>query len=161
LPFDATDLVPLAFKTATAGDFTIAIDHTDGLFASGQDIYLLDSKTGIETNLKTNSYTFAASSGVDNARFSLKYQKTLKVDVPTFDDSSVTIYKNKGTLNVNSKSMAIANIKVYDIQGRMIYEQKNVQSNTATIKTLKVAPQILIVKVTGEDNKVVSKKIVY
>jgi hypothetical protein len=151
----------LAFKTTTGGNFTIAIDHVDGLFSGSQDIFLVDASNATETNLKTNSYTFAAASGVDNARFSLKYQKTLKVDVPTFDDSSVTIYKNKGTLNVNSKSMAIANIKVYDIQGRMIYEQKNVQSNTATIRTLKVAPQILIVKVTGEDNKVVSKKIVY
>jgi hypothetical protein len=159
LPFDGTDVVPLAFKTATAGKFTIAIDHTDGLFAAGQDIYLLDSATGSETDLKAGSYTFDAAAGVDNARFSLKYQKTLKVDAPSFNENSVAIYKNKGTLYVNSGAVAIANIKVYDIQGRLIAEQKNVKANTATISNLKATQQVLIVKVTGQDNSVVSKKV--
>jgi hypothetical protein len=157
--FDASDVVALNFKTNVAGNYTIAIDHTDGLFTIGQDIYLVDSKTGAETNLKTEAYTFAAVSGVDNARFSLKYQKTLKVDAPSFNENSVAVYKNKSTLYVNSGAVAIANIKVFDIQGRLIAEQKNVKSNTATISNLKATQQVLIVKVTGQDNSVVSKKV--
>ena len=160
LPFDETDIVPLAFKTDAAGDFTIAIDHVDGLFSGSQDVFLKDNTTGIETDLKSGAYTFTAAAGVDNARFSLKYQKTLGVNAAIFDDSSVTIYKNKGTLYVNSSAVAIANIKVFDIQGRLIAERKNVRANTATITNLKANQQLLIVKVTGLDNKVVSKKVV-
>lgn len=160
LPFDGADVVPLAFKTAAAGKFTIAIDHTDGLFATGQDIYLVDSAIGSETDLKAGSYTFSAAAGVDNARFSLKYQKTLKVDAQVFNDNSVTVYRNNGTLYVNSGAIAIANIKVFDIQGRLITELKGVKLNAATISNLKATNQVLIVQVTSDDNTVVNKKIV-
>lgn len=158
--FDASDVVALNFKTNIAGDYRIALDHFDGVFAAGQDIYLLDSKTGIETDLKAGSYTFAATAGVDNARFSLKYQKTLKVDAPAFNENSVRVYRNKGTLYVNSANVTINNIKVFDIQGRLIVEQKNVKAITASMNNLKASNQVLIVKITGEDNNVVTKKVV-
>ena len=158
--FDASDVVALNFKTNTAGDYTIAIDHTDGVFATGQDVYLVDSTTGTETNLRTDAYTFTAPAGTANSRFSLKYQKTLKVDAPAFNENSVAVYKNKGTLYVNSGAVAIAAVKVYDIQGRLIAEQKNVKANTATINNLKATNQVLVVQVTSEDNKVVNKKVV-
>ena len=157
--FDTTDVVALNFKTATAGDYTIAIDHVDGLFATDQDIYLVDSKTGTETNLKTSSYNFTATSGVDNTRFSLKYQKTLKVDASKFNDNSVKVYVNNGTLYVNSGALAIANIKIFDIQGRLIKEQTNIKSTTATIGNLRASNQVLIVQVKGEDNSEVTKKV--
>ena len=157
--FSASDVVALNFKTAVAGDYTIAIDHTDGVFATGQDVYLVDSKTGTETNLNTSSYTFTAANGVDNARFSLKYQKTLKVNAAAFNDANVMVYKNKGTLYVNSTAKVINSIRVYDVQGRLIAEQKNVKTNTATISNLKVDNQVLIVKVTRDDNSEVTKKV--
>jgi hypothetical protein len=156
--FDATDVVALNFKTDLAGDFSISLDQFDGVFATGQAIYLVDSKTGSETDLKAGGYNFTAAAGVDNARFSLKYQKTLKVIDSEFNDNSVTAYANKGTLYVKSGESAINNIKVFDIQGRLVHEQNNVKSNTATISNLK-SQQALIVQVSTEDNKVVSKKI--
>ena len=157
--FDATDAVALNFKTDKAGDYTIAIDHTDGVFATTQDVYLVDSKTGTETDLKTDNYTFTATSGTSNARFSLKYQKTLKVIAPAFDENSVSVYKNNGVLYVNSGSVAINTIEVFDIQGRLLNSKNNVKSTTATINNLK-GNQLLIVKVISEDNKEVSKKVV-
>ena len=157
--FDASDVVALNFKTEVAGDYTIAIDHTQGVFANGQDVYLVDSKTGTETDLKAGSYTFTATVGIDNTRFFLKYQKTLKVDAPAFNENTVKIYKNNGTLYVNSGKMSINSIQVYDIQGRLIAERKNVKSSTATLDNLKANNQVLLVKISGEDNSVVTKKI--
>jgi len=157
--FDAADVVSLNFKTDVSGNYTIAIDHADGLFASGQEVYLIDNKTGTETNLNTSAYTFIAAAGIDNTRFSLKYQKTLKVDAAAFNDNSVAVYKSNGTLYVNSALKAIDSIRVYDVQGRLIAEQNKVKANTATISNLKVNNQVLIVKVTGEDNSEVTKKV--
>jgi hypothetical protein len=157
--FDVTDVVDLNFKTDVAGDYTITLDHFDGLFTTGQDVYLVDSKTGTETNLKTSSYIFNATAGVDNTRFSLKYQKTLKVDAPAFNENSVRVYKNNSTLYVNSGNVAISNIAVFDIQGRLIAEQKNVKATTATIHNLKAINQVLIVKIIAENNQEVIKKI--
>ena len=158
--FDPADVVALNFKTDADGAYTIALDHFDGVFAAGQDVYLVDSKTGTETDLKAGAYTFNATSGIDNTRFSLKYQKTLKVDAPAFNENSVSVYKNNGALYVNSGFVAMSNIKVFDIQGRLIAEQKNLKSTTAVFNNLRAKNQVLIVKITGENNNVVSKKIV-
>jgi len=157
--FDASDVVALNFKTAAAGDYTIAIDHSEGAFATGQEVYLVDSKTGTITNLKEGAYTFSAAAGADNTRFSLKYQKTLKVDAAAFNDNSVAVYKNNGTLYVNSTAKTITSIRVYDVQGRLIAEQNKVKANTATISNLKGNNQVLIVKVIGENNSEVTKKV--
>jgi hypothetical protein len=157
--FVPSDVVALNFKTDLAGDYTIAIDHSEGVFASGQDVYLVDSKTGTETNLTTSAYNFTATAGVDNTRFSLKYQKTLSLDAQELNDNSVIVYKNGGVIYVNSGAKMMNNIKVFDIQGRLITEQKSVKANTTSIQNLKASNQVLIVKVTTDDNQVISKKV--
>jgi hypothetical protein len=158
--FDASDVVALNFKTDVAGDYTIALDHFDGLFTAGQDIYLKDNNTGAETDLKAGSYTFAAASGVDNTRFSLKYQKTLKVDDAVFNENNVAVYAKNGSLYVNSGEMAINTIQVYDVQGRLLAERKGLKTTTAILENLKANNQVLLVKVLGANNKVVTKKVV-
>jgi hypothetical protein len=156
--FDASDVVALNFKTDKAGEYTIALDHFDGVFASGQAVYLVDSKTGAETDLKIQAYQFTTAAGTDNGRFSLKYQKTLNVSDTDFNDNSITVYDTSGVLSVKSAVSTIDNIKVFDIQGRLIAEQKNVKSNTGFISNLKTK-QTLIVQVRTDDNKIVTKKV--
>ena len=158
--FDVSDVVGLNFKTDAAGDYTIGLDHFDGLFAAGQDVYLKDNTTDVETDLKAGAYTFAAAAGVDNTRFSLKYQRRLKVDASAFNENSVRVYRNNGALYVNSGNIAISKITVFDIQGRLITEQKNVKATSAVINNLKTVHQVLIVKIVSEDNKEVTKKVV-
>jgi hypothetical protein len=157
--FDATDVVALNFKTDVAGDYSIALGNFDGVFSTGQDVYLVDSKTGVDTDLKAGPYSFKAEAGVDNARFSLKYQKTLKVIDSEFNENSIAVYSNNGSLFVKSNASTINTIKIFDIQGRLIDEQKNVKSNIASFSNLKTN-QALIVQVSSDDNKVISKKIV-
>ncbi len=120
----------------------------------------MDNTTQTQTDLKTEAYTFTAKAGIDNSRFSLKYQKTLNVETNEFNDNNVTVYKNKGILFVNSTSITINNIKVYTMEGKLIAEQKNVNANTSAIKDLKAVHQILIVKIVGENNNCVTKKVV-
>jgi Heparinase II/III-like protein len=156
--FEATDVVALNFKTDVAGDYSIALDYFDGVFTSEQAVYLIDSKTGAETNLKASAYNFKAEAGADNARFSLKYQKTLKIIDSELNENSVTVYRNNGSLFVKSEASTISNIKVFDIQGRLIAEQKRVNSNTASIDNLKTN-QALIVQVSTDDKKIVNKKV--
>ena len=158
--FDASDVVALNFKTEVADDYTIAIDHSEGVFAAAQDVYLVDNKMGTETNLKSGGYTFAAIAGVDNARFSLKYQKTLKVDASVFNENSVAVFVKNGILYINSGTVVIDNIQVYDVQGRLIIERKNVKSTTAELDTIKVNNQVLLVKISSDTNEVVTKKVV-
>jgi hypothetical protein len=158
LPFDGTDVVPLAFKTTTAGTFSIAIDQVDGLFSGAQDIILVDASNGSETDLKAGAYTFTAAAGVDNARFSLKYQKTLKVGTPVFNENSVLVYKNKGAIYIKSGATAIDNVKLFDISGRLIFEKAKVNANETSIESARFAHQVLIVKVSSGE-QTISKKV--
>ncbi len=156
--FDASDVVALNFKAEVAGDFTIAKDHADGLFANGQAIYLVDAATGTETNLQTDAYTFTAAAGASNARFSLKYQKTLNVNTVAFDENAISVYKQNGVLGINAGNTIMKNVKVFDIQGRLILEQKEVNATTTTLKNLVAGKQAVLIQITSDDNRVVTKK---
>jgi trimeric autotransporter adhesin len=159
LPFDGTDEVPLSFTAANAGEYSISTDHVDGLFTGNQDIILNDSETGTETNLKTGSYTFTAAAGQSNTRFTLKYQKTLGISAQAFDDNSIVVFKNNGSIHIKSNGTAIYNVQLFDVRGRLIAEKSKVNSNETSIESAKFANEVLIVKITSADNKVVNKKI--
>ncbi|MBA4316823.1 MAG: hypothetical protein C0412_00330 [Flavobacterium sp.] len=160
LPFNGTDVVPLHFSATTAGDYTIAIDHVDGLFSGNQDIILKDNSTGIETNLKNGAYTFVAAAGSDKNRFELKYQKTLGVDANDLNANSILVYKNKGTIQIKSSDSAIAKVKIFDIQGRLLFEKSKVNAKETSIESANFANQVLVVEITSDDNKKQIKKII-
>lgn len=159
-PFDNADIVPLAFKAETGGNFAIEIDHVDGVFSGNQDIVLLDNLTGTETDLKTSPYAFTASAGTDNARFALKYQKTLGIKTPEFNENNVVVFKNKGIIYVKSPSEKIESIQLFDIKGDLLFEKTKVNANETNIESSKFSNQVLIIKITSSNKKVVSKKIV-
>ena len=160
LPFDGADEVPLSFKATNAGDYTIAIDHLNGLFATTQDIILKDNDNGTETNLKSNSYTFTAQSGTTNTRFSLKYQKTLGITTTTFNENSIVLFKKDEKIFIKSDGLTIDNVQLFDMGGRLLLEKTKVNSNETSIESSKYVGQVLIVKIASGDKAVVSKKIV-
>ena len=160
LPFDGTDEVPLSFKATNSGNYTIAIDHVDGLFSGNQDIILKDNENGMETNLKLDPYTFIASAGATNTRFSLKYQKSLGISTPVFDEKNVIVYTNNGKIHIKSNGVSLDNVQLFDIRGRLLFEKTKINSNEISIESLKYANQVLIVQIMSTDKKVVNKKIV-
>lgn len=160
LPFDIADVVALYFKTDAAGDYTIALDHFDGLFANGQEVYLKDNNTGTETDLKAGAYTFKADAGVYNARFSLKYQKTLGATAAEFNENSVVIDAKKGFIHINSGAVTMKNIQLFDMNGRLVLKKQNINNSETIIDASRFTKQVLIVKITTDDQKEVSEKVV-
>ncbi|MGK4569303.1 T9SS sorting signal type C domain-containing protein [Flavobacterium sp. 3HN19-14] len=162
LPFADTDEIPLSFNALTAGTFTISIDHVDGLFAENQNVFIKDNVSGIIHNVTESGYTFAAEAGTTANRFSVVFQNTtLHVENPTFDANNVVIFKNNDVLNINSGSVIMSGVKVFDIRGRVIFEQSGINANTAQLKNLRAEQEVLLVQITSTDNRVVTKKVVY
>lgn len=160
LPFDENDVVPLGFKTTITGPLTISLENTDGLFVN-QNVFIEDLLTNTITNLKNENYTFNATPGTYNDRFVLRYtNNALGLNNNALDSNSIIVYKNNDNININSGKLVIDNVKVYDLQGRLVLEQKDVNATTTSIKNLKVTQQVLIVKVTTHDNMVVTKKVI-
>ena len=162
LPFVATDVVPLSFNAATADSYSLSIDHVDGLFAGSQTVYLKDNLLGTTHDIKANQYTFTSDAGTFNNRFEIVYTSSpLAVHTPTFDANSVIVYKQNEAISINAGATVMASIKVFDIRGRLLFENKAVNATTTTIKNLKAEQQMLLVQITSNDASVVTKKILY
>ncbi|RZJ33076.1 MAG: T9SS sorting signal type C domain-containing protein, partial [Flavobacterium sp.] len=157
LPFTPIDTVPMGFKATTAGDYTIAVDHLDGLFADGQAVYVKDNLNGVTHDLST-AYTFTSDAGTFNSRFEIVYQPALGVITPSFDNQ-VTIIKQNGGFAIQSGNATMDNVKVFDISGRLLLEKKAIDSNATTF-TVGETNQVLVVKITSDDNRIVVRKVI-
>ncbi|MCP2026203.1 hypothetical protein L1276_001347, partial [Flavobacterium sp. HSC-32F16] len=161
LPFENSDIIPLGYKTTIAGDFTISIDHVDGFFDS-QNVYLEDKKTGVTSDLKTGDYTFKTEIGTFTDRFSLRYtNKTLGTgDFENVKDGLLISVKDK-IVKVTSAKENIKEVSVFDITGKLIYNKKKVANTEWSISNLQSADQVLLVKVSLENDAQVTRKIIF
>jgi len=158
LPFDATDVVTLGFKTQLAGTYTIGINHFDGLFNADQTIYLKDNLTNTVHDLKGGSYSFTSDAGVFNTRFEIVYQKTLANHQHIFEKSVVIVYKQDHDIVITTGYTIMTKVDVYDILGRLLATQNNINATYTKLNTGNIS-DIAIVKITAENKEVVTKKI--
>jgi hypothetical protein len=159
LPFSTTDTVPLGFKTNAAGNYTIAIDHVDGLFSTGQTVFLKDNLLNTVTDLSAGGYSFASAIGTFNSRFEVVYQSTLAVTNPTFTANSVIAFSANGEIRINSGSTIMELVRVYDLQGRLLVEKKQINASETKIITSSTN-QVLLVEITATNGSKITKKII-
>ena len=159
LPFNTNDVVPLNFKTDIAGNYTIAIDHVDGFFSTGQPIYLKDNLLNTITNLSSGSYSFSSAIGTFNSRFEVVYQSVLEVNTSEFSPNSVIAYSKNGEININTGKTVIDQIRVYDLQGRLLAEKKQINATETKITSFAVN-QLLLIEITSINKDKITKKII-
>jgi hypothetical protein len=157
LPFTDADVVPLGFRANVAGNFTISLAQFDGLFET-QDVFLEDRMLGVVHNLKESGYTFASETGTWDTRFFLRYTGQA-LGVAHFDSALMVIYRAAQDWVVNTGNMQMAGIKVFDIQGRLLFENGKVDA-VETRFNVGNTNEVLLVQVTSADGSVATKKIV-
>ena len=158
LPFDSNDRVSLGFKALTAGNFKIKLTNKDGLFLGNQDVFVRDNLMGIEHNIKVSPYTFTSNTGTFDSRFELVYTQALGIPSTDFTSNSVIVYKNTDWFHVSTKGITMKEIQVYDVSGRLIYKQSDINATTAVLKGLTQTKDVLFLKITSEDNLTVTVK---
>lgn len=158
LPFDDNDMILLGFRANQPGSFTISLVDFDGVFAEGQNIYLRDNVTQIEHSLNEGSYEFVSDQGVFHTRFEIIYKPsgTLNIENSNLNTKWI-IYKQNNTLQIQTQDFEMKEVMVYDILGRIVHTSE-VEGKSHTLPYLG-ADQMLIVKITTTDNKVLSKKV--
>ena len=161
LPFSDTDLIPLGYVSNITGDFTISIDHTDGFFDT-QAVYLEDKTTGKTVDLRAANYTFTTAKGTFEDRFVLKYaDKTLGTgDFENIENGFLVSVKDKA-IKVTSAKENIKEVTIFDINGKQLQSKNKIGSTELLISALQAANQVLLVKVTLENEFVVTKKILF
>ena len=160
VPFVPTDVVPLKFKATTAGTYTLAIDHVDGLFLGDQAIYLKDNATGAVHNLKVSGYTFVTEAGTFASRFEIVYTDS-QLDNPQhgFDPAKIVVASQNGMITVDANSLILESIEVYDLRGRLVASKKAINASQGSIETV-LANQVLVARITTSDGHIVTRKVI-
>lgn len=158
LPFSDNDIISLGFKALASGTYFIDIENVDGLF-SNQDIYVKDKMLNITHDLKQGQYQFNSDAGDFKNRFELVFKpSTLSDEIIT--PSLISIYSSDNVIKVNA-SENIQSIEVYDVLGRVLFNNINVNEKEFIINTLIRNNQPLIVKVKDASGSIKSQKIIF
>jgi hypothetical protein len=161
LPFDVNDTVPLGYKSTISGNFTINLRQFDGLFTE-QHVYLEDKVLNVIHDLNESDYTFATESGTIDDRFVLRYtSSTLGINDPNFDENTIVVYHNAQGLHINSGTINMNTVSIFDIRGREIAKQNKIENTQTIFTNLPETNQVLLVKIQGVNGKTVTKKVVY
>lgn len=157
LPFSESDFVPLGFNVPIAGSYEIALSDFDGLFAN-QSIYLEDKLTGVIHNLKQSNYSFESAAGNFNSRFVIRYTNTLlQVDELVVDQDQIIIYKNNNQIIINSAASEILNATIFDMTGRILYQNQHVNAKQTHFYTADLTA-VLLVRVTLKNGQTFTQK---
>ena len=161
LPFVDTDIVPLGYKNTIAGDLTISIDEVDGKMTN-QAIYIEDKATGEIHDLRASNYTFKSETGTFLDRLVLLYTtRTLgTADFENFENGILVSVKNK-VINLLSSKENIKEVTVFDVSGKLLYNKKKVGNTELQITNLPSGDQVLLVKVTLENDFTTTKKMIF
>lgn len=159
LPFEATDVVQLGFKAAEAGKFNISIDKIEGLFVEGNvKIYLNDKELNIKHNLMESAYTFESAAGESKTRFEIVYKTDDTMNVEEFNSNEVQIYAQNEYIKIDSKNQKIISVELYDLSGRNIHRNENINANNYQIKSY--SKGVLLVKVQTQNGEMITKKLI-
>jgi hypothetical protein len=158
--FNPSDEVALGYTANVAGQYTFAIDHKDGVFAEGQDVYLKDSFTGLTHNVSVAEYNFTTDAGTFANRFSVIYMQTLGTDNTVLASNNVIVYKQDNAINITTGNVEMTDVTVYDMRGRKLFSQTGINAAQFSVTNLTAQQEVLIVEINTEKGKV-SKKIVY
>ncbi|MFZ4671716.1 MAG: hypothetical protein ACOYLT_06860 [Flavobacterium sp.] len=159
LPFDINDQVPLGITIDSSGAYKIAINEVDGLFEQGQSIYLEDKLLHVIFNLRQAPYVFTTDQGTFNDRFVLRYTDT-SLSNSDFSDlsSSIVVFKSHDFVTIQSDKTLIGEVVVYDIQGRIIHDFKNLTTSEFQF-SVPTAQQVLVLKIITANNLSFYRKI--
>ncbi|CAM3652906.1 T9SS sorting signal type C domain-containing protein [Flavobacterium chungbukense] len=163
IPFEESDTVPLGYRSSIAGDFTIAIERTDGNLST-QTIYLEDKATNKIQDLKAGAYTFTTAIGVFNERFVLRYtNKNLETNnFASLDKNVFVSVKDKNIkLQAVSDTENLKETAIYDVGGKLLYQKENINNKELLITNLPPVHQVLLVKITLDNGYTTTKKIVF
>jgi len=152
LPFDENDEIPLGYRVAVGGTFSIVIDQIDGLLAN-QTVFIEDKLTNTIINLKDGKYTFNTVAGTFDDRFVLRYtDKTLGIDEVATNDGIIALYSNNyKTLIIrnNLQDATVNGVTLYNLAGQKIayWDVKGREQTSIQIPIKNLPTEIYVVKI--------------
>lgn len=160
----AAETIPLGFYTTinNATIYTLSIGKIQGDFLTGSPIYIVDNVMGITHNLKESDYSFTASTGEFNDRFTIIFDlNTLSNQTvsTTNQNLTVTLLPEEAIAFKTNSHTTIKHIALYDMTGQRISQLQGT-SNVAVIATNSISKGAYFASITLDSDIVITKKII-
>lgn len=156
--FSQSDKLLLGTQHFVTGNYTIALDKSEGVFANGQKIFLKDTQTAIITDLSAGNYTFVANAGMNTGRFEIVYQPEITLATDAAIKEEIVVYKDSGDFVVKASSKKITALELFDMSGRLVYQSKP-NAVKVVINSAQLNNGLYVIKVT-QGETVTAKKII-
>ena len=154
------DNYELRFNLYEGSIFNKVKNLSDGKF------YILDKSNDSVTELSADkSYPFVASDYMD-ARFEIYWKEVKSGTLGTIDNdakSATYVYRDKG-VDQNKirfeKGHNTAKVEIYDMAGKLILEQKSIQTSNDFSVSLKNGKAVYVIKVTYDNGDIRTLKMI-
>jgi len=121
-----------------------------------------DKMLDIVHDLKVAPYKFVTATGTFNDRFVLRYSnRTLNNENFDAKGNSIIVSKDKNELKVKSQLETIQRITIFNLLGKKVLDQDDINSNEFRSSNASVTNQTVIVKITLTTGIVISKKVAF
>jgi hypothetical protein len=150
--------IPFDFTVGTAGSYTINAGNIAS-FNPDVNITLIDKKTGVKTNLQSDSYTFTSEAVQNDQRFDVTFSNSPTAIGEMNMNNALNIYTDKSQIVIRNKSNTTESmlITVYDVLGKEV-ASRQIQSNSEErIDMNKQAQAIYYVKVANANQSLTKK----
>lgn len=112
-------------------------------------------------NLKHSPYTFNSEVGTYNNRFILKFTNNVLGLEESDTLNGINIFEHNEKLIIKSDFESIIELNIFDILGRTIYKNKNINSKSLLIETLQPSKSALFLKIKLADGSFKVAKIIF
>ena len=111
-------------------------------------------------DLKTTPYQFAADAGHCNNRFQLVFTNGT-LGASQFElNNTISVIANQ-EIQIKSSNESMQSIVVYDVLGRKLYDNKQVNATQLGISQIQQNNTTLLVEITTQSGARIIKKIIY
>jgi hypothetical protein len=128
----SNSVIPIGITTPATGQYVFHANELTG-FSIDKKVYLQDVTTNTLHDLTLSSiYTFTANSGTTEGRFNLLFGEAV-TSAQTINVNTFNIYQSNENVivNLNNANFSNGTIKIFDINGKELVNQKITQNTTS------------------------------
>lgn len=156
--FTNQDVIHLGTRNFKVGTYFIRAIDQSGIFANGQAIYLKDKDLGILTDISSEAYSFTSLSGEFTNRFEIVYVPEVVLVTDSSAKFNIQLYRDQLDFVVQSSVKKIVHIELYDMSGRLMFNQK-ANAKTARFNAEALVDGAYVLKTQLEGGEIFTQKL--
>lgn len=160
-PFQNDDKLNLRIEVKQAGDYSIQVARTEGLFADNQSVYLIDKYLDTQVDVSENSYEFSSEEGIVEDRFEIVYvEQSLSITESLATRDGVNIFQKEGILTIHAEGEDVTRIEILTLGGAQLFDSGKLQQSSYEVNCSFYAKGVYLVKIEVDGQQRVIRKII-